>query len=149
MSKILIAGAGGAPSEGVIFSLLQSRNGDEILGMGSEPMDLVLSQAGKKFFVPYADSPDYKREFLKLLEIEKPDLVHFQNDLEIFHASLIRDEILATGTKLFMPDHEVIETCVNKYKSYLAFKKAGIKVADNLLINTELDLHNAFETLAD
>lgn len=149
MPKILIAGAGGAPSEGVINSLLRSRKSEVILGMGSEPTDLVLSHASKKFFIPYADSPDYKQNLLKLLHSEKPDLVHFQNDLEIFHASLIRDAILATGTKLFMPDHQVIDTCVHKYKSYLAFKQAGVTVPKNLMINSEEDLREAFNTLAD
>ena len=34
MSKILIGGAGGAPSEGVINSLLLSKKQEEIIGMG-------------------------------------------------------------------------------------------------------------------
>ena len=42
MTKILIGGAGGAPSEGVINSLLLSEKKEEILGMGSVPSDLVL-----------------------------------------------------------------------------------------------------------
>jgi hypothetical protein len=149
MTKILIAGAGGAPSEGVINSLLRAKKSEIVIGMGSEPTDLVLSQASKKFFVPYADSPEYKDCLLHILKAEKPDLVHFQNDLEIYNASLVRDEILATGTKLFMPDHEVIDTCVHKYKSYLAFKEAGVPVPCNIMINNEEDLQEAFSSLAD
>ena len=149
MSKILIAGAGGAPSEGVINSLLRGRKAETVIGMGSEPTDLVLSHACKKFYVPYANAPQYKERLLHLLNTEKPDLLHFQNDLEIYHASLLRDEILATGTKLYMPEHEVIDTCVHKYKSYLAFKQAGLPVPRNLMITNEEDLHEAFATLAD
>jgi hypothetical protein len=149
MSKILIAGAGGAPSEGVINSLLRGRRNEIIIGMGSEPTDLVLSKASRKLYIPYADTPDYKQCLLNLLKMEKPDLLHFQNDLEIFQASLFRDEILATGTKLFMPDHEVIDTCVHKYKSYLAFNSAGLAVPRNVMINNEEDLKAAFSLLAD
>lgn len=149
VKKILIGGAGGAPSEGVIYSLLQSSKLEDVIGMGSEPTDLALSQATKRFHVPYADSVEYKEQLLILLETERPDLVHFQNDLEIFHASLMRDEILATGTNLFMPEHAVIETCVNKYKSYLSFMKAGVSVPCNLMINREEDLRQAFSNLAD
>jgi hypothetical protein len=149
MKKILIAGAGGAPSEGVIHSLQRSHKAEIVLGMGSEPTDLVLSQASKKLYIPFANSSDYKQNLLKLLYSERPDMVHFQNDLEIFHASLIRDDILATGTKLYMPEHEVIDACVHKYKSYLAFKQAGLTVPRNLMINTEEDLREAFATLAD
>lgn len=149
MSKILIAGAGGAPSEGVINSLLKGRRKETIIGMGSEPTDLILSSASKKFYIPYADSPDYKARLLRILQNEKPDLIHFQNDLEIYHASLFRDEILATGTKLFMPEHKVIETCVHKYKSYLAFKNAGLCIPKNILIHNEEDLRQAFSILGD
>ncbi|NCC33531.1 MAG: carboxylate--amine ligase, partial [Chloroflexia bacterium] len=149
MSIILIAGAGGAPSEGVIKSILRGRKQETVIGMGSEPTDLVLSAASKKFYVPYANKPEYKARLLQILNTEKPDLIHFQNDLEIFHASLIRNEIMDTGTKLFMPEHEVIETCVNKFKSYLAFKAAGVPVPENLMINDEDDLRAAFARLSD
>lgn len=149
MSKILIAGAGGAPSEGVINSLLRGRKNETVIGMGSEPSDLVLSKASKKLYVPYANSPEYKDRLLHILNTERPDLVHFQNDLEIYHVSLFRDEITATGTMLFMPEHEVIDTCVHKYKSYLAFKKAGVPVPRNIMINNEDDLREAFEQLGD
>nr|WP_294786841.1 hypothetical protein [uncultured Flavobacterium sp.] len=149
MKKILIAGAGGAPSEGVINSLLISKKGEQVIGMGSEPTDLVLSNAQKKYAVPYADSPDYLDSLLKILNEEKPDLVHFQNDLEIFYASQYRDAIHATGAKTFMPDHDVIDTCVHKYKTYLKLKDAGVKVPKNLLINNEEDLKNAFKELGD
>lgn len=76
MSKILIGGAGGAPSEGVIRSLLLTEEKEEIIGMGSVPSDLVLSHAERKYVVPYANDPDYKRELMKVIYKEKPDLIH-------------------------------------------------------------------------
>lgn len=149
MSKILIAGAGGAPSEGVINSLLRAKRQEVILGMGAEPTDLVLSKAHRRFYIPYAHTPCYKESLLKLLKRENPDLIHFQNDSEIFHASLFRDEISACGTRIFMPSHDVIDTCVHKYKSYLAFSNAGITVPRNIMIHNEDNLREAFDTLTD
>jgi carbamoyl-phosphate synthase large subunit len=148
MSKILIAGCGGAPSEGVVKSLLKCEKGDEIIGMGSEPTDLFLSKAKRKYIIPYANTPEYKANLLKILAKEKPDLVHFQNDLEIFEASKIRKDILETRTSLYMPTHEVIGTCVNKHKSYIKWKEAGIKVPENKFLNNENDLKEAFDKLA-
>lgn len=148
MKKILIAGAGGAPTEGVIFSLLKNPD-NFIVGMGSEPTDLILSKSHKKYYVPYANAPEYKESLLRLLNKEKPDLVHFQNDLEIYHASLLREDIEATGVKLFMPEHSVIDTCVHKNKSYQSFKSAGVIVPVNITINTEDDLKKAFKELGD
>jgi hypothetical protein len=40
MKKILIAGCGGAPSEGVVNSLLLGKNQEELIGMGSELTDI-------------------------------------------------------------------------------------------------------------
>ena len=64
-------------------------------------------------------------------------------------SALIREEIKATGTNIFMPDHSVIDTCVYKYKSYQAFKKAGVIVPVNITIDTEEDLKRAFKELGD
>ncbi|MBX9888358.1 MAG: hypothetical protein K2Y30_10535 [Flavobacteriaceae bacterium] len=149
MSKILIAGAGGAPSEGVINSLIEGKRKETIIGMGSEPTDLVLSNAEKVFYVPYADTAEYKPSLLKLLSDEKPDLLHFQNDLEIYHASMFRDKIHEIGVKTFMPSHQVIDDCVHKYKTYLLCKEAGVKVPTNLMLNNEDDLKKAFSDLGD
>lgn len=149
MTTILVAGAGGAPSEGVINSLLLSKKHETVIGMGSEPTDLVLSHAERKYYVPYANRPEYKDALMKILEKEKPGLIHFQNDLEIFYASQIRDDIHAAGTKTFLPPHDVIDTCVHKYKSWLKFKQAGIKVPENMMIHTPEDLEKAFRELGD
>lgn len=148
MEKILIAGAGGAPSEGVINSLTLTKR-FEVVGMGSEPTDLVLSKAVRKYVVPYANKKGYRERLLEILAREKPALVHFQNDLEIYHASLIRDDILGSGVKLFMPPHDVIDTCVHKYKTWLKFRAAGVPVPENQMINNEDDLERAFADLGD
>jgi hypothetical protein len=149
LKSILIGGAGGAPSEGVIRSLLKSSKGEEIIGMGSEPTDLVLSAAKRKYAVPYADTPEYEIALMNLLRKEKPALVHFQNDLEIFYASAMREKIESAGTKVFMPSHDVIDTCVHKYKTYLKLREAGVVVPENLVINNESDLKNAFTKLGN
>ena len=149
MNKILVGGAGGAPSEGVINSFLVSKTQELIVGMGSEPSDLILSNAVEKYYIPSADTKEYKHALLKLINEIKPALLHFQNDLEILNISQFRDEILATGTKLFMPNHDVIDTCVHKYKTYLKCKEAGIKVPTNMLINNEADLKEAFFKLGN
>ncbi len=149
MKKILIGGAGGAPSEGVIRSLLLSDRHETIIGMGSVPSDLAMSHASKKYVVPFANDTRYSDHLLKILEMEKPDLIHFQNDMEIWYASKIRDDIQSTGTKVFMPEHSVIDTCVSKWKSWKAFKEAGIVVPENIYINDEEDLKRAFRELGD
>ena len=149
MAKILIMGAGSAQSNGVINCLLDVENPDNIIGAGSEPTDLVLSRAEKKCLIPHCTDPYYKEKLLKLLNEEKPDFMHFQHDKELFTISSWRDEILATGVKLMIPDHEDIDTCVFKYKSYLKWHKSGLKVPKNIVINNENDLKLALKELGD
>ncbi len=148
MPKIVITGAGSAQANGVINSLLMA-NDDEIIGLGSDPVDLMMSQAHKRYLMPHSRDAKYKAALLKLLEIEKPDMIHFQHDLELWMALRFRDEIERTGVKMLVPDYETIDTCVHKYKSWLKFKKAGIKVPENIILNDCDDLKHAFLELGN
>jgi hypothetical protein len=149
MAKILIAGAGGTPSENVIRSLQECEKREEIIGMGSEMTDLVLSGALRKYLVPYAVEPTYKEKLLSLIKMEKPDLVHFQNDIEIREASKYREDITDLGTKIFMPAHEVIENCVDKEKSYKIWHNEGLIVPKTKIIRDQKDLKEAFDKLGN
>lgn len=149
MSKILIAGAGGTPSENIIQSLMECPKKEEIIGMGSVPFDLMASRAVRRYQVPYAVDPTYKPILMRLLGKEKPDLVHFQNDIEIREASAMRDDILAMGSKLYMPEHDVILSCVDKGVSYEIWEKAGIRLPKTMWIKDKQDLKKAFETLGN
>ena len=72
MSKIIIGGAGGAPSENVIKSICQEP--EEVVGVGSEPYDLMLSAAKRKYQIPYAGEEGYKEKLFHVFEKERPDL---------------------------------------------------------------------------
>jgi hypothetical protein len=149
MAKILISGAGGAPTENVVKSFLECPKNETVIGMGSEPSDLMLSATVRRYQVPYAVEKNYREKFLNILNKEKPDLVHFQNDIEIREASRLRADILATGTKLFMPNHDVIENCVDKGKSAVIWAKNGITIPKTIDIHSPQDLKKAFDTLGD
>ncbi len=149
MKKILLAGAGGAPTENVVRSLKEAEKKEFLIGIGSEPYDMVISDTDVRYQVPYALEKDYKKRLFKIIDKEKPDLAHFQNDIEIREISRIRDEIIAKGVKLYMPSSETVELCVDKGKSANIWMHEGIKVPKTMIINTEEDLKNAFEQLGD
>jgi carbamoyl-phosphate synthase large subunit len=148
-ARILVAGAGGVPTENVIRSWEKGDASQEIVGMGSEPGDLILSGAKRKYLVPYAVKAGYSKALLSVLNKEKPTLTHFQNDLEIRAASRMREAILEMGTKLYMPSKETIEICVDKAKSTEIWMREGIKVPRTVLIANEGDLSNAFRDLGN
>lgn len=147
MAKIIICGAGSAQSNGVINSLLMSGQGDEIIGLGSDPYDLMMCKAHKRYLVPHSRNKEYKESLLRVLRKEQASMIHFQHDFELSVALKFRDEIEATGVKMLVPDYESIDTCVHKHKSWLKFQQAGIKVPNNIVINNREDLRVAFDTL--
>ena len=148
MYNLAVGGAGGAPSEGVIYSLLKE-NRDKVIGFGADPTDLILSLAPTKVHMPFANNPNYQENLLRVIAKMKIDYMHFQNDFEILTVSRFRDDILGAGVRLFMPSNDVIETCVNKFKSWNSFKQAGIKVPENILIKNKEDLMEAFNNLSN
>lgn len=147
--KIVLTGAGSAQGNGVINSLLLAGDGEEIIGLGSEPTDLIMCKAHKKYLMPHSRDEKYKAALLQVLAAEKPDMIHFQHDLELSIALGFRDKIEKAGVKMLVPDYDTIETCVHKYKSWQKFKQAGIKVPENLIIKTPDDLKRAFSELGD
>ncbi|RYG62361.1 MAG: carboxylate--amine ligase [Alphaproteobacteria bacterium] len=149
MAKIIITGAGSAQSNGVINSLIMGGDDDEIIGLGSDPTELVMCASHKKYHMPHARRPEYKEALLKVLNLEKPDMIHFQHDLELAMALKFREEIEATGVRMLVPDYETIDTCVHKYKSWQKFKAAGITVPENKVIHNEDDLKDALATLGN
>ncbi len=145
----MIAGAGGAPTENVIRSFKEANTKEEIIGIGSEPYDMVISAADKLYQVPYAVEIGYKERLLKIIDKEKPDFAHFQNDIEIREVSRIREDILDSGVKLYMPSKETVEICVDKGRSTEIWMREGLKVPKTMMINSETDLKTAFDKLGD
>lgn len=145
----MIAGAGGAPTENVIHSWKESTHDEEIIGIGSEPFDMMLSEASRLYQVPYAVNSGYEKRLLEVIDKEKPDLAHFQNDVEIRVVSRMREKLLERNVKLYMPSKETVEICVDKGKSTEIWQREGIKVPKTIIVKDEHDLKTAFDKLGD
>jgi carbamoyl-phosphate synthase large subunit len=149
MARIVITGAGSAQANGVINCLLMADDGDEIIGLGSDPADLMMCRAHRRYLMPHSRDSRYQQAMMQLLSIEKPDMIHFQHDAELWSAMRFRDKIEAAGVGMLVPDAETIDTCVHKYKSWLKFRAAGIKVPENMVLCRPEDLRQAFRTMGD
>ncbi len=148
MAKILLTGAGSAQATGVANCLSMDKSEkNEIIGASCDKYDLMLSRFDRKYLLPHSTSKEYEEKLLNCLKIEKPDMIHFQHDRELYSASRFREKIENLGVKMLIPDNETIDTCVHKYKSWKKFKAYGIKVPENIIINDETDLKRAFEEL--
>jgi len=149
MSRILVGGAGGAPSNNFIRSLRESNRTDYLIGTSCLPTDLFLADVDERHVVPPAVSADYRSSTISLLQRTRPDFLHVQNDYEVRAVSRFRDEIAGLGVKTYLPDRETVEICIDKAKSYDVWQKSGVKVPKTFLLHNESDLKKAFEQLGD
>ena len=149
MAKIMIGGAGGAPSENVIRSLKESNSSDTIIGVGSEPFDMMLSAADKLYQVPYASEASYKKRLFEIIDATRPSFAHFQHDMEILHISEMRKDLESRGVKLYLPSKETISICTDKGRSAEVWMNEGVKVPKTMWINSPSDLARAFNELGD
>jgi len=145
MKRILVGGAGGAPSNNFIQSLREAPESFYIVGMCSDEYDLCRANTEEKYLVPYAYEGDYYSVLEDIVHKTKPDFLHVQNDIEVLAISKYRERLWELGVRTFLPKHESVEICVDKMKTYQKWKKAGLKVPKSMLVKTEEDLRRAFD----
>ena len=145
MKRILVGGAGGAPSNNFIQSLRESPESFYIIGMCSDPYDLCRAYTEENYLVPYAYEEDYYLILENIVKKTKPNFLHMQNDIEVLAISKYREKLWELGVKTFLPKHNSVEICVNKMKTYDKWRKLGLKVPKSMLIKTKEDLARAFD----
>jgi hypothetical protein len=142
-SRVQIGCAGGAPSNNFIWSLRDSERADRLVGMSSSPSDLLLADVDEKYVVPSAVDSCYPAALLKLLGRVRPTFLHSQNDFEIRAISRLRDSITSIGTLLYLPEADVVEMCVDKYRTWQRWSADGLIVPDTILLRSPEDLTTA------
>lgn len=147
MKRLLVGGAGGTPSNNFIQSIRESKEKLFIIGMTSDPYDLCKADVEKKHLVPNANEKDYYFILKDIVEENKPEFIHVQNDFEVLAVSRFRDKLKKMNVITCLPEHESVENCIDKLKSWKIWEKSGIKVPKSLMINDENDLEEAFQNL--
>ena len=142
MKRILVTGAGGSPAIGFTRSLKSAPEDFYVIGFDTDEYNLQRAVTDERYLVPRASSPDYLPVVLDIMKEAKPDLLHVQISAEMIALSSIRDQL---PCRTFLPAHETILTCEDKYASYEKWRNAGIKVPETMLIHTQDDLKTAFE----
>lgn len=146
IKRILVGGAGGAPSLNFIRSLRKVREKFYIIGITCNKYDLCKAKkfVDAHFLVPPARDKNYISVLKQIIDETKPHFMHAQNDEEISVISRHRSEL---GVRIFLPRHEVIQICQDKFKSAQIWQKAGLRLPRTFLINNENDLKSAFDKI--
>jgi carbamoyl-phosphate synthase large subunit len=144
MKRILVTGAGGSPSVGFTRSLRAAHEQFYIIGFDTNPYNLQRAETDERYLVPKVSSPDYLPVVLDIIRETKPDLIHVQISAEMIAISELRDRL---PCRTFLPKHETILICEDKYASYEIWRRAGLKVPETMMINNSEDLRAAFSEL--
>jgi len=141
--RILVHGAGGAPTTNFIRSLRMSREKYFIIGIDCNKYNLQRSEADKNYLIPPVNDPLYEALYIDIIKNEEIDFIHSQIDQEIPFLSENKERL---GLPLYLPSHNAILIFQNKMKSYEIWKKKGIKVPLTILLHDENDLKNCFRS---
>ncbi len=140
MKNIIVTGAGGGGSNNLIRGIKESGYPVYIVGTNLEHYYLARSLADKNFLIPSSDSPDaYIDALHMIITREQIDLIIPNSDREVRVISKYREQL---GVLTFLPSHEIIEVCQDKYILHDKLSKQGIRVAETYAID---DLKNVDE----
>jgi hypothetical protein len=142
VKRILVTGAGGSPATNFVRSLRAAPEPVHLVGTDADKFCLMRAETDARYLVPPASDPDYLAVLNAVVERERVDLVHAQNDAEVTFLSEHRDQVAA---RLFLPAMATVRICQDKFRSFQRWQAAGLPVPDTLLLASEDDLKAAFE----
>ena len=148
MRRVLVTACGGPSSLSFTRSLRDAglkRRKYHIIGTDCDKYNIHRAEADKTYLCPRATDVEYIPFLKHLIKKERIEFLHSQPEIEAYTIGKHRDEILATGCKLFMPSQKTLELLRDKGKSYKVWRRAGITVPDNIEIHGADPLKQAFD----
>jgi hypothetical protein len=142
MKRVLVTGAGGSPATNFVRSLRMAPEPVHLVGTDADRYCLMRAETDVRYLVPPARHPSYLDVLNAIVERERIDLVHAQNDAEVAFISEHRDQV---GARLFLPAVQTVRLCQDKFQSFECWRAAGLEVPDTVLLGSEEDLLAAFE----
>ncbi|MFH1563809.1 MAG: ATP-grasp domain-containing protein [Nitrospirota bacterium] len=133
---IMRTGIGSSPSISTIKTL--QKLGVKVIGVDSNPLSVGFYFAETGYCVPKADAPDYIPVLLEICKKEKVNAILPAVDEELIVLANHRDEFKEIGVFVVVANKEVIETCLDKFKTYRFFVENNIPTpttADALKVN--------------
>lgn len=143
--RVLITGAGGSPATNFVRSLRQAPGRFHLIGVDADKYCLCRAETDERYMVPRADDQGYLEVLLDIASKTSPQLVYIQTDFEIRLISPLRAILEKCGLKTFLPDHNTIQLCQNKYDTQQVWQSAGLTVPQSMMVNSRDDVELAFK----
>lgn len=139
---ILVTGAGGGGSNNLIRGLRRDGYEGRIVGSNASKFYLGKSLADENYLIPRGDEEGYEEALKSVIDEEGVELVMPNNGTEVYAISEIRDRL---STEVFLPPHEDIELCQDKYELTRHLGDHSIPVAESRVVEDLEAISSIFE----
>lgn len=129
VKKILVTGIGGNVAHGVLRNILNLKINALLVGTDVKKVSAGNHLCDKVYQVPPSNCTGYIPSIVKICRKEGIDLIIPTTDSETYYLAKAKEKLPI----LACSDAEVAQTFLNKYKTWVAFKKFNIPFAETKL----------------
>lgn len=129
VKRILVTGIGGNVAHGVLRNILNLKIKAFLVGTDVKKVSAGNHLCDKVYQVPFSSSADYIPAIIKICKKDSIDLIIPTTDAEVYYLAKVKEKL----PTLAASDGEIAYTFLNKYATYLAFKKFNIPFAETKL----------------
>ena len=121
--SVLVSGAGTGPSCSLLRSLRAGDSTLTLIGYHDDRFSLKQSPADRNYLLPHPSQRPFADRLRRLIEHEQIDVLvpTSDGDTELF--SRLRDRL---PCRLFLPSHEIIARCQDKYRLTAFLRRHGL-----------------------
>ena len=148
MRRVLVTAIGYGGSNSLVRGLGERSSldvgGYEFLGANASAESLAKSPLEKNFLLPRASDSQYIEALRKIVKEQGVELIIANSDAEVAVISAHRGEL---GCMAFLPAHETVLDCQDKYRMYEKLGPVGIPMARSIEINSLDEIEAAAEQI--
>lgn len=126
---ILVTGIGGNVGQGILRNILSYNYDVKLIGTNTEAVSGGNHLCDGVYKVPFSSSPDYIPAIKKICNKEEIDLIIPSTDFETYYLALNKGKL----PTVVVPDAKTAYVFLNKYQTWLEFKKRNIPFAETEL----------------
>lgn len=138
--KVLVTGIGGNVGQGILRNICSLYRSIYLVGTDIKSVSAGNHLCDKVYIVPFSASSEYIPSILEICKKEEIDLIIPSTDYETYYLALASEKLPTLASS----DAAVAKAFLNKYQTWLVFKKASIPFAETKLPS---EYHNDFDDL--
>jgi len=136
-ARVIVTAAGTVVGQGIIKCLKLANVREEgpeyrITATDASPLAAGIYRAQAGFVVPYGSDPSYVDSMIGVVRKTESEAIFIGSDEELLPLAAARERIeKETGAKVIVNTPEALETCLDKWKTYIFLKERDLPRAES------------------